>query len=195
MEGRSRSWVSDVFLILGSSVEFRSTVRLTAERLTIEHRPEYIRLLTDPRVMKTMSPNGLPLSEELATEWLGYSVNHWEKHGFGYWLLRLRENGNFVGRGGLRTTTIDGADDIELAYALLPKFWNQGLTTEFAKAALVVAFEQLDVPHVLGYTLATNRASQRVMEKCGFRYEKEVEHANLPHVFYRITSADFAKGR
>lgn len=41
------------------------------------------------------------------------------------------------------------------------------------------------------YTLTTNRASQRVMEKLGFRFEKEMIHAGLPHVFYRMTAADF----
>ncbi|MGE3316885.1 MAG: GNAT family N-acetyltransferase [Planctomycetaceae bacterium] len=173
-------------------MEFSGTARLTAQRLTLEHRPEYFRLLQDPAVMATMSPDGRPLSAELATEWLGYSVAHWEKHGFGYWILKLKESGEFVGRGGLRTTTIDGTDDVELAYAILPEFWNRGLTTEFAKGALAAAFKQLHVPHVLCYTLASNRASQRVMEKCGFRYEKEVEHANQPHVFYRITAAEFA---
>ena len=37
------------------------------------------------------------------------------------------------------------------------------------------------------FTLPTNRASQHVMEKVGFRYERDGLYKNLPHVFYRLT--------
>jgi RimJ/RimL family protein N-acetyltransferase len=56
-----------------------------------------------------------------------------------------------------------------------------------------VAFEQLRVPHVLCYTLETNHASQRVMEKVGFQFEKQIMHAGLPHVLYRITADEYAR--
>ncbi len=35
-------------------------------------------------------------------------------------------------------------------------------------------------------TLVDNHPSRRVMEKLGFVYERDVEHANLPHGFYRL---------
>ena len=38
---------------------------------------------------------------------------------------------------------------------------------------------------IVCFTLPTNRASQRVMEKVGFVYERDITHANLPHVLYR----------
>jgi RimJ/RimL family protein N-acetyltransferase len=47
---------------------------------------------------------------------------------------------------------------------------------------------------VVCFTLTTNRASQRVMEKAGFEYERDIVHAGLPHVFYRITASGW-KGR
>jgi RimJ/RimL family protein N-acetyltransferase len=34
-------------------------------------------------------------------------------------------------------------------------------------------------------TLTTNTASRRVMEKLGMNYERDIEHAGLPHVLYR----------
>ena len=39
--------------------------------------------------------------------------------------------------------------------------------------------------NVVAYTLTGNRASRRVMEKLGFEYERDVVHADLPHVLYR----------
>ena len=41
---------------------------------------------------------------------------------------------------------------------------------------------------VVCFTLTTNRASQRVMEKAGFEYARDIVHAGLPHVFYRLTA-------
>ena len=47
----------------------------------------------------------------------------------------------------------------------------------------------LQRPDLVCFTLTTNHASQRVMEKVGFRYECNVLHAGLPHVFYRLTAS------
>lgn len=38
---------------------------------------------------------------------------------------------------------------------------------------------------LVAFTLPHNAASRRVMEKAGFAYERDTEHAGLPHVLYR----------
>jgi RimJ/RimL family protein N-acetyltransferase len=38
----------------------------------------------------------------------------------------------------------------------------------------------------VAYTLDSNRRSQRVLEKLGFGFERNVEHAGLPHRLYRL---------
>src|SRR3712207_7252726 len=50
-------------------------------------------------------------------------------------------------------------------------------TTLFRSAILEVAFESLGLTDLVCFTLTTNRASQRVMEKAGFGHEREVVHA------------------
>ena len=66
-----------------------------------------------------------------------------------------------------------GNDEVELAYALMAEYWGRGLATEMAKAILNVAFEQLGLTDLVCFTLTTNRASQRVMEKAGFECERD----------------------
>ena len=92
----------------------------------------------------------------------------------------------FVGRGGLRRVVIDGKDEVEVGYGLMPEFWGQGLATELAVASVRVGFEVLKLPDVVSFTLPTNKKSRRVMEKAGFQYEKDVVWADLPHVLYRL---------
>ncbi len=104
-------------------------------------------------------------------------------------MFRDRADGRFVGRAGLHNTHVGGNDEVELAYALMAEFWGKGLATEMAQEIVTVAFERLGMTDVVCFTLTTNRASQRVMEKARFEYERDVVHAGLPHVLYRITAS------
>ncbi len=53
----------------------------------------------------------------------------------------------------------------------------------------MAGFEHLGLAEVLCYTLQTNRAPRRVMEKAGFGYERDVVHAGLPYVFHCLTAS------
>jgi ribosomal-protein-alanine N-acetyltransferase len=167
------------------SADTFGTDRLVAERLREEHLGEIQEMHRDPRVMATLG--GLRSDEETAC-YLRDNLDHWERHGYGIWVFRDRAEGLFVGRAGLRNTHLGGNDEVELAYALVAEYWNRGLATEMAGAILELAFERLELTDVVCFTLPTNRASRRVMEKAGFGYERDVVHAGLPHVLYRITA-------
>ena len=43
---------------------------------------------------------------------------------------------------------------------------------------------------MISFTVHGNAASRAVMEKLGMTYERDLEHAGLPHVLYRL-----ARGR
>jgi len=162
------------------------TERLLLERLRPEHRDELGRMHRDPQVMATLGGVRSPQETERV---LAECDLHWEQHGFGLWAARIKVSGLFAGRGGLKHTSIGERDEVEVAYALLPQHWGQGLATELAVASVRTGFDLLHRPDLVCFTLTTNRASQRVMEKVGFRYERDVIHAGLPHVFYRLTAS------
>jgi RimJ/RimL family protein N-acetyltransferase len=159
------------------------TARLVLTRLTEADLPDLTAMHTDPQVMATLG--GLRTPEELAALHRRLFAT-WEDYGFGLWVARRREDGRFVGRGGLRRVQVGGRDEVEVSYALVPAFWGQGLATELAVAAVRVGFEVLGLPELVCFTLLTNARSRRVMEKAGFRYERDVEHAGLPHALYRL---------
>ena len=149
--------------------------------------------------MATLAPAGAPnsglLSGEETQRFLRKHLDHWDRYGYGLWAFRERANGRFVGRAGLYNTNVGGNDEVELAYALVAEYWSRGLATEMARGILRVAFEQLHMKDLVCFTLTTNRASQRVMEKAGFEYERDVVHAGLPHVLYRITVSEWRERR
>jgi ribosomal-protein-alanine N-acetyltransferase len=169
-----------------SIITFR-TDRLIAERLRFEDLDELCRMHRDPRVMATLG--GLRSAAQ-TQQFLRDNLRHWAQHGYGLWTFRSQADGRFVGRGGLRHVHVGGRDEVELAYALMAAFWGRGLATEMAKALVTVAFEPLGMADIVAFTLATNLASRRVMEKVGFQFERDLAHAGLPHVLYRITRRD-----
>jgi RimJ/RimL family protein N-acetyltransferase len=164
-------------------VEHFRTERLVAARMRPEDLDDLCRMARDPRVMATLG--GVRSADEVRQA-LDTNLDHWQRHGFGLWTFRDPADGRFVGRAGLRNVQVEGRPEVELAYALRAEEWGHGLATEMARAILSLAFRRLRLAEVVAFTLPTNRASRRVMEKTGLRYERDIVHADLPHVLYRV---------
>jgi [ribosomal protein S5]-alanine N-acetyltransferase len=167
------------------ALDERRTPRLLLRRPTANDFEHYVRLYTDPAVAATL---GGMRTHAVIRDLFDRLLAHWEQHQFGLWIARDPESGQFVGRGGLRTMALEGRDEVEVGYALLAPFWGRGLATELANESVRAAFEVLDRPDLVSFTLPTNLASQRVMQKAGFVYERDGIWADLPHVFYRLTA-------
>lgn len=143
-------------------------------------------LFGDPAVAATLWPEHLggPRTREQVAQLLTDDLDHWARYGFGPWLFFDKLTAELVGRGGLEWTRVGGTESVEVLYAVTPRLWGAGYATEIASASIQAA-DRLQLPEVVGFTLTTNRASQRVLEKVGLRYEHDVAHAGLPHWFAR----------
>ena len=168
-----------------SAVDVFTTRRLSAERVREGHFELLVGLFQDPRVAATL---GGPITVIEAKDRLEENDRHWNVNGFGFWVFHDKRSGVFVGRGGLRRVRIEGVFETEIAYAVASDDWDRGLATEMADAIVDIAFRKLNLADLVAFTLPTNMASRRVMEKVGFRYERDIQHAGLPHVLYRRTS-------
>jgi RimJ/RimL family protein N-acetyltransferase len=60
-----------------------------------------------------------------------------------------------------------------------------------AEASLEVGFGHLGFTEVESWTLPGNLPSQWVMDKLGFRYERDFEFAGLVHRFYRLVAGEW----
>ena len=178
-----------------AAIETFTTARLIAERIGMQHFEDLARMHQDPRVMQTLAPAGHPnggmLTEAETRQMIERAEAHWQRYGHGSWIFRDKTNGQFVGRATLRSLALDERDEIELGNALVAEAWGRGLATEIAVALLGIGFEQLGLSTIVCFTLTTNLASQRVMQKAGFTYERDIVHAGLPHVLYRITADEW----
>lgn len=176
------------------TIERYSTERLAARRVCWSDFDDAQRLHSDPQVARTLSTDGRPLSRETTRRMLRRSIVHWRTHGFGLWMFRHRDTGELIGRGGLiahSALDMGGQGEIGLAYAVLSSHWGQGYATEMGDASLCVGFEQLGFETIGAWTLPTNLASQRVMAKLGFHYERDIVFCGLPHRFFRLDHQDY----
>lgn len=154
----------------------------------------FAQLNSDPQVMQHF-PGCLPReqSDALAAR----IQQHIEQHGFGPWVLELREQPGLIGILGLQHVLFDSAftPAVEIGWRLLPAYWQQGLATEAAQAALRFAFEQLELPQVLAFTVPVNLPSQALMQRLGMQRDPAEDflhpllprdHPLRPHVLYRL---------
>jgi RimJ/RimL family protein N-acetyltransferase len=141
--------------------------------------------MNEPRVASTL---GGPQTREQWESFLRKDAAHWEVHDFGAWHAFERSTDQLVGRIGSHVTIVEGVIEVELAWAVHPDHWGQGYAAELAAPARDLVFSR-GVRSVVAFTLPDNTASRRVMEKLGMTYERDITHADLPHVLYRATRA------
>jgi RimJ/RimL family protein N-acetyltransferase len=119
-------------------------------------------------------------------------IAHWAAHGWGPWVVVDKESTRpVVGRGGIRWVEVLGKPEVELFYAISPAYWKKGLGSFVARAALDMGFHAVGLSSIIVFTIPTNMASLRLINKFGFVREREFKHADLSHILFRLNQADY----
>ncbi len=136
-------------------------------------------------MMKHLNPGGDPWAPDAVEALLEGHLQHWVDHGYGTWVFREPRSGAFVGRAGLRSVDLGESPEVELFYGVASDRWRRGYATEMANEIVRVALDHMGLDGLVAFTLPTNIASRRVLEKCGFWSDGEITHAGLRHLLYR----------
>ena len=142
----------------------------------------------DPEVMKYIS-GGKPRTREATAEGLHRSIEGWRKRGFGLWAVVEKLNDKMIGYCGL--IFLDDTPEIEVAYGLMKSAWGKGFAAEAARASLEFGFEELKLERIVAVVNLQNVASQRVLEKLGMKYTKNVHHYDADLMYYEIAKANY----
>ena len=134
---------------------------------------------------------GVTLPKETVNNVLLKDIDHWDQYQFGPLAWFEKTANQFAGKGGLRHIELLGNPETELAYALMPGFWGQGLAKQIGHYALNLAFNQLQLDNVICFTASNNKQSLRVIEKLGFTYEKTFEHSGIQHKLHRLRQSTY----
>lgn len=85
-----------------------------------------------------------------------------------------KETGKVIGSIGFEESDEDlSGTGRELGYVLRKEYWGRGLVPEAVRAVIGYCFDVLEWDWLTCAHFVTNTRSQRVIEKCGFQYQKD----------------------
>jgi len=160
-----------------------TTARLILRPFRSDDLAAYAAIRARPEVARWLPPGSEP-AEVRARKTIEAFAAAWAERGYGPHAAFDRASGRLLGHLGLRY--LPQFEETEVLYALTPEVWGQGLAFEGTAAARDWGFGALGLARLMAITLAENRASRRVMEKLGLRYEKDTVFHDLPVVYYAL---------
>ncbi|HKL31200.1 MAG TPA: GNAT family protein [Tangfeifania sp.] len=85
--------------------------------------------------------------------------------------LAIEYQGEYVGNISLLPGSDVYRKSAEIGYFIGEPFWNKGIATRAVKLITKFGFEKLGIVRIYTGIFEFNKASQRVLEKCGFQKE------------------------
>jgi RimJ/RimL family protein N-acetyltransferase len=123
-------------------------------------------------------------SREATRQFLEAHAARYAEDGYAPWTLVHKVDARVVGWGGLNRDPQAPAWGTEVSYFVHPAYAGRGLASELVRASLALAFDELGLAEVGAFTRPANRASARVLRKCGFAFVRHVPE--LERDQYRI---------
>jgi RimJ/RimL family protein N-acetyltransferase len=165
------------------------TERLLLRRFTVDDAEFILTLLNEPSFLRYIGDKKVRNLEDARQYILNGPVASYERHGFGLYLVELKEQNTPIGMCGLLKR--DELPDADIGFALLPSFWNKGLALEAATAVLTEARDTLNLPRILAITSLDNDASIALLERLGFQFDRVMklsEDREQLRLFTRIST-------
>lgn len=168
-------------LVPDSPVSVFETNRLTLLQLTPDDATFILELVNDPAWLRFIGDRGVRTLEDARAYILKGPVASYERHGFGLYLVKRKEDGALIGICGLLKR--DTLPDVDVGFAFLPQFTRQGYGFEAAAATLTYGHRVLGLQRIVAVTSPDNVASIRLLERLGFRFEKMIRlSADAPEI-------------
>lgn len=110
-----------------------------------------------------------------------YTLNDaewWIREGSTQGMVRAIESeGTLVGCVGATPEQFEYSRNAEIGYWLAKPFWGKGIATHALAQMTAEVFSTTQIARLYAYVFEGNAASQRVLEKCGYRQEALLEKA------------------
>jgi len=151
-----------------------NTKRLLLRRWCDVDVEPFAAMCSDPEVMRYIGSGATRSYAQAQTSIHAYE-REWHEKGFGLFAVERLEDGRFLGFTGLTVPSFLPAvmPAVEIGWRFARQIWGNGYASEAAQAALDFGFQTLGLPEIVGIHQTENRASGRIMEKLGMRFDRE----------------------
>ena len=137
------------------------------------------------------------LTKKETSNWINKIKQHFEKYGYGYWAVTLKNSRELIGYTGLNVPSYEAhfTPCVEISWRIASQHWGKGYASEAALAVLKIGFEKYGLKEIVSLTVPANKKSIRVMEKIGMERDinGDFNHPVLPkehplskHILHRI---------
>lgn len=143
--------------------------------------------LADPVVMRHLG-GAVHTREDVWRRILG-ALGAWAMFGYGYWALRRRSDGAYLGNLGFSDFKRDMRPSIEglpeMGWLLAAHAHGQGYAAEGVAAALAWADRALDASQIVAIIDSDNLASINLAERAGFGVREAAVYRDAPILLFR----------
>ena len=70
-------------------------------------------------------PENMQFNPAIAKYWIEVQLERYRNNRYGLLALIEKNTGNFVGQSGLLAQEVEGKEELEVGYSLLPKYWGK----------------------------------------------------------------------
>lgn len=174
-------------------LEGQETERLTFRLLNRNDFDSWLELFKEPTAGKFLGMEDIPTPEAQCEKWFTLCERRYEKNLGGMNVLIDKQTHLLIGQCGLLIQEVDGTDELEIGYSILPRYWNMGYATEAAQKCRDFAFEQAYADSLISITRTDNIKSQKVALKNGMKKEKQTLFRDLMVNIFRIDKQEWQK--
>ena len=169
------------------------TQRLVLRKVELTDTENIYKILSNEKVISNLNMDIHKSIEDTHKLLEDYFRGLEEKVKFPYAILN-KDTSEFIGVFLIKLDLYD-EDCFEFTIYLDEKYWGNGIYTEVLPYMITVAFEDVKTGNFRGFAMEKNKASIRVLEKCGFELEKIFEVPGLEGkiLSYLITKEDYYK--
>lgn len=146
----------------------------------------------DPEVHKYLGNNPIKSKAEVE-KYITAVIQQYKDFGIGRWIIEDKETGECVGWSGLKyeTSDIDQTMYYDLGYRLKRKHWGKGIAMETSEAAIEFGFDNLNLKKISAAAHKDNAASNKILEKLGFKQTQEYFWGKEPCFWYDFPLKDY----
>ena len=146
------------------------TSRLSLHEFKVADAAFLLNIMNQPAYHQYIGDRGLRSISDAEKYIREIFESAYEKRGFGFWIVKLKETKAPVGFAGLAVR--DELEQPDVGYAIQQEHAGNGYAEEATRGVLEYIRNFLNLPLICAITSPDNKASINVLIKCGFHFER-----------------------
>ncbi len=163
-----------------------TTKRLKFKKVSYDDIDNVYKIFSNPQLTKYFI-SGSDKTKDNTKKRVDKIISHWTEYDFGDFILLNKVNKTLIGYGGLHYKERGG--NINISYIIRPEFQKKGYGYETSIGLLQYGFNKLNLHKIVAEIDPDNKASQKLIEKCGFQFNNKIiwkGYERIEYVLYKL---------